>query len=159
MIGRGIVGGYVWTLEGNAAKLADITMRVVNGTLPNDIPVERGPETPMFDWRQLQRWGIDKGLLPPGSIMRFRELTLWQRYKWRIAGIIAVVLSQTLLIGALLLLRGRAERRAAALVEAKRVVQESEERFRRVFEEGPLGLALVGKDYRFVKINRLCAGI
>src|SRR6185369_10383664 len=108
MIGRGIVGGYVWTLEGNAAKLADITMRVVNGTPPNDIPVERGPETPMFDWRQLQRWGIVEDRLPPGSIMRFRELTLWQQHKWRIAGIIAVVLSQAVLICALLLLRGRA---------------------------------------------------
>ena len=32
-------------------------------------------------------------------------------------------------------------------------LQESEESFRRVFEEGPLGLALVGKDYRFVKVN------
>jgi PAS domain S-box-containing protein len=32
-------------------------------------------------------------------------------------------------------------------------LRESEERFRRVFEEGPLGLALVGKDYRFVKVN------
>jgi PAS domain S-box-containing protein len=35
--------------------------------------------------------------------------------------------------------------------EAK--LRESEERFRRVFEEGPLGLALVGKDYRFLKVN------
>jgi PAS domain S-box-containing protein len=157
MIGRGIVGGYVWTLEGNAAKLVDITMRVVKGTPPNDIPVERGPETPMFDWRQLQRWDIGEDRLPPGSIMRFRELTLWQQYKWRIAGIIAVVLLQAVLIGTLLLLRGRAQRRAADLVEAKRVVQESEERFRRVFEEGPLGLALVGKDSRFVKVNNaLC---
>jgi PAS domain S-box-containing protein len=111
----------------------------------------------MFDWRQLQRWGIGEDRLPPGRVMRFRELTLWQQYQWRIAGIIAVVLSQAVLIGALLLLRGRAQRRAAALVEAKRVIQESEERFRRVFEEGPLGLALVGKDYRFVKINNaLC---
>ena len=33
------------------------------------------------------------------------------------------------------------------------VLRDSEERFRRVFEEGPLGLALVGKDYRFVKVN------
>jgi PAS domain S-box-containing protein len=36
-------------------------------------------------------------------------------------------------------------------------LRESEERFRRVFEEGPLGLGLVGKDYRFLKVNRaLC---
>src|SRR6185436_16253064 len=39
------------------------------------------------------------------------------------------------------------------LKQADEALRESEERFRRVFEEGPLGLALVGKDYRFVKIN------
>jgi PAS domain S-box-containing protein len=46
------------------------------------------------------------------------------------------------------------------LTERKRVeaaVRESEERFSRVFEEGPLGLALVGRDYRFFKVNNaLC---
>jgi PAS domain S-box-containing protein len=30
---------------------------------------------------------------------------------------------------------------------------ESEERFRKIFEEGPLGMAIVGMDYRFVKVN------
>jgi PAS domain S-box-containing protein len=42
------------------------------------------------------------------------------------------------------------------VTERKRVVEalrESEERFRRVFEEGPLGVALVGKDRRFLKVN------
>ena len=42
------------------------------------------------------------------------------------------------------------------VTEGRRVVQalrESEERFRRVFEEGPLALALVSKDYRFLKVN------
>jgi PAS domain S-box-containing protein len=37
--------------------------------------------------------------------------------------------------------------------KAEAALRESEERFRRVFEEGPLGLALVGKDYRFVQAN------
>ena len=157
MIGRGIVGGYVWTHEGNAAKLADITMRVVKGTRPKDIPVEIGPDFPMFDWRQLQRWRIGEDRLPAGSIIRFRGLTTWQQDKWRILGIIALVVLQSALIGALLILRRRAHRRAVALVEVQRVLQESEERFRRIFEEGPLGVALVGKDYRFLRVNRaLC---
>jgi two-component system, cell cycle sensor histidine kinase and response regulator CckA len=42
------------------------------------------------------------------------------------------------------------------LTERKRVeaeLRESEERFRGVFEEGPLGLGLVGKNYRFEKVN------
>jgi two-component system, cell cycle sensor histidine kinase and response regulator CckA len=57
-------------------------------------------------------------------------------------------------------LRETLKEQAADLIERKRmdeVLRESEERFRRVFEEGPLGLALVAKDYRFVKVNRaLC---
>jgi PAS domain S-box-containing protein len=36
---------------------------------------------------------------------------------------------------------------------AEAAVRESEERFRRVFEEGPLGIVLVGRDYRFLKAN------
>jgi PAS domain S-box-containing protein len=37
--------------------------------------------------------------------------------------------------------------------QAEAALRESEERFRRVFEEGPLGIALIGKDYRFLKVN------
>jgi PAS domain S-box-containing protein len=36
---------------------------------------------------------------------------------------------------------------------AEAALRESEERFRRVFEEGPLGVALVGRDNRFLKVN------
>jgi PAS domain-containing protein len=49
--------------------------------------------------------------------------------------------------------RGQVEK----LRVAEAAMRESEERFRRVFEEGPLGFALVGTDYRFAKVNRaLC---
>ena len=152
-IGLGIVGGYVWTRETRAAKLAEMTLELASGTRPADVPVENSPLVPMFDWRQLQRWGIAEDDLPPDSIIRFREPSMWRQYKWRIVGTFGLVVLQTVLIGALLILSRRANRRAAALAEAQRVLQESEERFRRVFDEGPLGIALVGKDYRFLKVN------
>jgi len=34
-------------------------------------------------------------------------------------------------------------------------LRENEERFRRVFEEGPLGMALVDLDFRFTKVNTM----
>jgi PAS domain S-box-containing protein len=37
--------------------------------------------------------------------------------------------------------------------QAESALRESEDRFRRVFEEGPLGLAIVQKDFRFLKPN------
>jgi PAS domain S-box-containing protein len=37
--------------------------------------------------------------------------------------------------------------------QAEAKLRDSEERFRRVFEEGPLGLGLVGRDYRLLKVN------
>jgi PAS domain S-box-containing protein len=154
MIGRGIVGGYVWTQEGNAAKLADITMQVVNGTRPQDIPVDKAPVAPMFDWRQLQRWGIAENRLPPGSVIRYRELTMWQQYKWRIIGAIAVVVLQAVLIGALLVQRRQVHRRAAALVEAQRVLQESEERFRHMADTTPTMIWVSGPDQRCTFLNR-----
>jgi PAS domain S-box-containing protein len=46
--------------------------------------------------------------------------------------------------------------RATTLHQRKRsytALRESEERFRKIFEEGPLGVALVARDYRFLKVN------
>ncbi|MGD0534805.1 MAG: PAS domain S-box protein [Methanoregula sp.] len=39
--------------------------------------------------------------------------------------------------------------------QAEDALMESEDRFRRIFEDGPLGMAIVGKDYRFVMVNRM----
>jgi len=45
----------------------------------------------------------------------------------------------------------------SARKQAEAELRQSEERFRRVFEEGPIGLALVAADYRFLKANNtLC---
>ncbi len=38
---------------------------------------------------------------------------------------------------------------------AEEALRESEDRFRRVFEDGPLGMAIVGRDFRFVNVNRM----
>jgi signal transduction histidine kinase/CheY-like chemotaxis protein len=116
-VGFGIVGGYVWTVEANATRLAELALRVANGTRALDIPVESAPDVPMFDWRQLQRWGIGEDRLPPGSVIRFRELTVWQQYKWRIVAAIVVFVLQALLIGALLVERRRSRRTQKELEE------------------------------------------
>ena len=85
-VGRGIVGGYVWTIEANATRLAEMTSKVASGTRASNIPVESAPDTPLFDWRQLLRWVFRDDCLPEISVIRFREISLWKQYKWRILG-------------------------------------------------------------------------
>ena len=50
-------------------------------------PPPIGFAAPIFDWRQMQRWGISESNLPPGSTIYFREPTVWERYSWQIASI------------------------------------------------------------------------
>ena len=116
-LGQGLVGGYLQGPDTNGGKLAEITLRILSGTRPQDIGVEGAPKVPMFDWRQLQRWRISENSLPPGSYIGFRELTFWQQYKWYIAGIITLSLLQTSFIVVLLVERRRRRRARRALAQ------------------------------------------
>ena len=115
-LGQGLVGGYLQGPDSNGAKLAEITLRILSGTGPQDIGVEGAPTVPSFDWRQLKRWGISEQSLPVGSAVRFREFTFWERYKWRIVAVATLVLLQTVFITVLLIERKR-RRRANELLD------------------------------------------
>ena len=125
-IGRGIVGGYVRTLDTNGTMAAEMALRIANGERAQDIPTETTPTVPMFDWRELKRWGISEDLLPAGSVVRFRVPSVWDEYKWHITALVSLILMQSLLIAGLLISRSRRRRaevereRFASLAEAER---------------------------------------
>jgi hypothetical protein len=90
-------------IAGQTKKAAEVALRILDGEKPGDTkPSFVEVAAPIFDWRQMQRWGIAESILPPGSTVRFREPTLWERYSWQIALVIAVILLQGGLITALL---------------------------------------------------------
>ena len=125
--GSGIMGGYITPSAANGSKAAEIVLRILNGTRPQDIGVERAPPLPMLNWRELQRRGISESELPVGSVVLFREFTFWQLYKWRILGVGALLLLQTSLIAGLLIERARRSR-------ATHDLSESEKRYRNVVQ-------------------------
>ena len=114
-VGNGLVGGYVQDSEQNGIEVAQIVRRILNGTRARDIPVDSAPSVLMFDWRQLQRWGISDKKLPNSSIVKFKELTFWQQYKWRLILVVALFVLQTSLITFLLIERKRRYRAREAL--------------------------------------------
>jgi signal transduction histidine kinase len=73
--------------------------------------------TPTYDFRELERWGIDFERLPAGSEIRYSPPSLWDQYAVWIILATTVVAVQGLLIISLLAQRRR--RYAAELIQAK----------------------------------------
>ena len=109
-------------VAGQTKKAAEVAIRILDGEKAGDIkPSFVELAAPMFDWRQLQRWGIAESSLPPGSTVYFREPTVWERYSWQIALVTAVILIQAGLISVLL---REHRRRQLAEVQARQRMAE-----------------------------------
>ena len=103
----GLIGGYTTTGALIAPKVAEMVLRITNGARPQDIPVVNSPIVPMFDWRELQRWGISDSQLPVDSMVLFKQGSFWEQYRWRILGVLVLVLIETMLIVGLLIQRSQ----------------------------------------------------
>ncbi len=110
--GAGVVGGTMMSIDTLARNTADVAVRLLNGAPPRsvNVPPQR-PGQPVFDWRELERWGIPESRLPPGSVVRYRAPSLWSAYKGTVLSAVGVLAVQSLLIVGLLYQR-RARRRA-----------------------------------------------
>jgi signal transduction histidine kinase len=115
--GQGIVGGPVLPTEELGRRAADAAVRILAGELAGNIrmsPVRLG--VPTYDWRELQRWNISEALLPPGSAVRFRQPTAWERYRWQLTAVFLALVLQSALTTWLFAERYR---RRSAQVESK----------------------------------------
>jgi signal transduction histidine kinase len=114
-IGYGATGGFVVDPDPIAQETGQLVLRIINGESASQIPVEtRNFTRPVFDWRQLKRWNISESTLPPGSEVRFGEVTAWDQYSWQIILIATVLAIQTALLFGLFYEHRRRRRAEAA---------------------------------------------
>jgi len=118
-IGAGAIGGYVLSGEKIGEQTADMCLKILNGEKPSNIPIERYEDAYMFDWRQVKRWSIPEDRLPPGSIVKFKEFTVWDRYKGRIISAFALILFQALIISYLVYQRRIRRKNEKDLLQAE----------------------------------------
>ena len=133
-IGNGVVGGYVVNFEKSGTIVADIVLQRLSGKTAAQISVPpEGTADYIFDWRQLKRWGFSVKDLPAGSIVRYQTLTVWEQYRGRIIGTIALVVAQFFLILILLATQRRRSAAESALRDMTGRLLESQEEERRRF--------------------------
>ena len=91
-LGHGEVGGYLESFAKEGRIVGGIAIRILNGERPQDIPIMRGANAYMFDWRALSRRGFKENVLPAGSAVLFRPPSLWERTKWIwVAAVLAIL--------------------------------------------------------------------
>ena len=159
---RGAIGAFQADETEQSAMTADLVSRILAGEKPESIPLVHGsPARPVVDRRALQRWNIPEEALPKGSLVLFREPSAWERNRNYILVGGALVLSEGFLI--FYLLRQRANRRKVErslivretqLRESSEILQESEERFRRLANTAPMLIWMSGTDKMCTFVNQ-----
>jgi PAS domain S-box-containing protein len=159
-IGQGTVGGYVTSYSDEGRVAGSLAVRILNGEKPQHIPIVNDTNVYMFDWRALQRWGMNESSVPSGSIVLNRVPSAWETYRKYIVGTIFVVLAETLLVLALLWQRARKRQLEQSLlasnIELKKsesVLRESEQRFRLVADTAPVLIWMSGSDKKCTFFN------
>ncbi len=102
-MGKGIVGGPLVSELESSRQTASTALRILSGVAPanmGEVPVTAG--IPVYDFRELERWGIEESLLPLGSTVLFRPESLWSQYRVPLTIGFGLVGLQTALIGGLL---------------------------------------------------------
>jgi signal transduction histidine kinase len=136
-LGGGIVGGPLMSEAEIAGRSATAAVSILHGEPPASkrFPaVTPGP--PVFDWRELERWGIRERDLPPGSTVRFRPPPVWKTYPGVIFGGLSLIAVLSAFVIGLLVHRARrrlAEQEVRAL--SRRLLKASEDERRRVARE------------------------
>jgi signal transduction histidine kinase len=128
-IGTGIIGGIVRGTRETGIRVGEMALRILEGARPEDMPIEPARLVSVFDWRAMQRWGIDESQLPPFSIVSFRAPSLWRDYRRQVFAVLGSLALQSLLIIGLLYQR-RARRKAE--VESRRNLELAADANRRV---------------------------
>ncbi len=93
-LGYGIVGGKLTSGFYEGVDAARMALKVLKGTPPETIPIVReSPNRYMFDYRIMERFSIDPGMIPEESVMINRPFSVYEQFR-----------GQILLVGALFFL-------------------------------------------------------
>jgi PAS domain S-box-containing protein len=113
-IGSGAIGGYTVRFAEMGKRAGQMGLQMLSGERPPD---ELAPTGYLFDWRQLRRWKIPEVALPAGTVVLFRQPTLWESYKYYILAAILLSFLEALLILGLLWQRSNRKKFEQSLLE------------------------------------------
>ena len=125
-VGRGAVGGRVFSFESAGEDSAKLGLRILAGEKPETMstaPPQADTWTARFRRRAAARWNVSRDRLPAGSVVNFEEPSLWDQYKWHVIGVTSLCVVEALLILGLLVQRANRRRAEDDLKKSQRQLQ------------------------------------
>ena len=146
-LGFGPVGGKLTSGSYQGQAAAQIAIRVLKGESVENIPVVReSPNVYMFDYAQLQHFGISLSALPEGSIIINQPESFYYHYKRQIWTVIAIVTTLTTIV--LLLLVNILRRR-----KVEKALRHSQELFYAFMDQLPATAFMKDENCRVQYVN------
>lgn len=103
MIGKGAMGGLMNDPFEHGASAAKMALAILDGIPIAQLPIkEKAAFTPSFDFALLNRFAIDRALLPPGSKLVGEPKSLYQEYGGLINSVLLLLTFLMLVISVLL---------------------------------------------------------
>lgn len=124
-LGFGIVGGSLLGGRLHGAKAAELALAHLGGTPIESIPVYTDKTTrPMFDFKQLERFQIPLGKLPPDSIIINRQPSFYQQNTGLVWAACGTIISLSIIIA---LMAANISQKRKATLELAHKAQELEQ--------------------------------
>jgi PAS domain S-box-containing protein len=107
-MGRGIVGGHLYSIDAHGELAARLTQRILAGERAGSIPLAQPASgSQEVDWRQIKKWNVNSKLLPADIRVRYREPSVWKQYLSYIMAVFVLSALQASIIVALIVERAR----------------------------------------------------
>ncbi len=111
LMGSGVVGGYVLSIEKVGFELGHTILCLSNGEALSGI----SPMRHVYDWKALQRWHIAENNLSEGAVVLNRPPDLLARYRWHMLAAVILIIALSSLSFFLSKALSRSKRAEAAL--------------------------------------------
>lgn len=141
----GVLGGVMVTPRQQGKEAGEAALRLLNGTSTDQLGMKVGSSKAIFDYRELQRFNMDETLLPPGEI-RHMPRSLRQTHPREFWLTAALIGSLSLLALQFLVLWRRSQ-------QAREALYNSEERYRLLLRNSPVGILHYNTDLIITYIN------
>jgi len=98
-MGKGIVGGELVSAYAQGQTSAQIALRILEGEKAGDIPVvTKSPNRNMFDYAEMERFGMNTNFLPADSILINQPVSFAKKYRKLVFLVLGIILILSLLI-------------------------------------------------------------